>query len=625
MSQSRQVSIPTRIFIAFAAATVVFTALASGSVWQHRNTALRLRTLHDGYLPLATRLGEAKAQQAIFRQQLERVVSEPTANRSWFRAARQIRPATRRRIEQHMRRAMRIGARYDPGGLDAANASFSQIATLYAESEPGFDALVLALAGSDEEEVLRLRRELDGSEAEIASLYRDAYNHVVDRIEVLSSVASDRERQASIVMAVLALLGLGLGALATWWSRRILRPLPILQERTRAIAGGDLSRGALQLTGNNEITGLARDFERMVDALAARDARLAALRKMQAQIVEDLSVAILVLGDSGEALRTSNPSADLLLEECGGLGSLRESLPELEAQIQAVLESGDALELEAIEIGERSFDARISVFGAAGGDEVLLILDDITDALQTKERLIRTERLAAIGRMAAHVTHEVRNPLSSIGLNLEMLGDELPSEGPAGEESRALLGAIQREVDRLGEITEEYLRLARLPQPRLEPEDLREFCEHLLAFVGPEMSQAGVDVRLEVEGESKPVALDEGQLRQALLNLLRNAREAMNGGGEIDLQIRPTGEYVEVSIRDHGVGIPTDRRGRIFELFFTTKERGSGLGLPLTQQIIVAHGGTIRCEAANPGTRFVIQLPIFRGSEGAEGDLQTSA
>ncbi len=100
---------------------------------------------------------------------------------------------------------------------------------------------------------------------------------------------------------------------------------------------------------------------------------------------------------------------------------------------------------------------------------VLVVAEDVTEELRTKARLIHTERLAAIGRMAAHVTHEVRNPLSSIGLNVEMLEEELSGAGP---EPQALLRSIQREIDRLTAITEEYLRLARLPQPRLEPEDV---------------------------------------------------------------------------------------------------------------------------------------------------------
>jgi len=230
------------------------------------------------------------------------------------------------------------------------------------------------------------------------------------------------------------------------------------------------------------------------------------------------------------------------------------------------------------------------------------------EALDDRDlKLIQSERLAAIGRMAAHVTHEVRNPLSSIGLNVEMLEDELP---PDAEEARALMAAIQGEIDRLTSITEEYLRLARLPNPQLTAEEPGDWLEATVAFVRREMEAADVALEFQRDEDLPLIAMDESQLRQALLNLLRNARESMPGGGEVTLTARATEEGLELVVEDHGEGIPEEAREHIFELFFTTKQRGTGLGLPLTEQIVVAHGGRIVCEAAaEGGARFVVTLP----------------
>ncbi len=158
--------------------------------------------------------------------------------------------------------------------------------------------------------------------------------------------------------------------------------------------------------------------------------------------------------------------------------------------------------------------------------------------------------------MAAHVTHEIRNPLSAMGLNVEMLDEELTREG-VGTEVRTLLSAIQREVQRLEHLSEEYLRVARLPQPRMEADDVAAAVGEIVAFARPgDRAGAGCSVELHVEPDLKPAFFDEAQLRQALLNLLRNAREAMPQGGRIDVRVRADGMSVVVDVDDRGGGIP---------------------------------------------------------------------
>lgn len=226
--------------------------------------------------------------------------------------------------------------------------------------------------------------------------------------------------------------------------------------------------------------------------------------------------------------------------------------------------------------------------------------------------LVQAERLAAIGKMAAHVTHEIRNPLSSMGLNIELLEEEL-TLGPAASEAHQLVRAIKREIERLSELSEEYLRVARRPAPDLERESLGDLVREVVEFVRPELAKAKVSCAVDVEDALPLVAFDEAQIRQALLNLIRNAREAMQpAGGELCLRVRASNGSggVDLVVDDDGSGIGEEVREKVFDPFFTTKERGTGLGLAVTRQIVEAHGGTIACEPREPhGTRFFIHLP----------------
>jgi len=225
---------------------------------------------------------------------------------------------------------------------------------------------------------------------------------------------------------------------------------------------------------------------------------------------------------------------------------------------------------------------------------------------------LSNERLAAIGKMAAHVTHEIRNPLSAMGLNVEMLEEEIAQSGGAERaEVKNLLAAIQREVQRLEHLSEEYLRVARLPQPRMEAEDVAAAVREIVDFARLEIESAGCTVRLNLQPEPPATLFDEAQLRQALLNLLRNAREAMPGGGPIDVRVAAEGMSVVVDVEDRGGGIPEPIRARVFDPFFSTKGEGTGLGLAITRHIVESHGGSVTCQPREGGgTRFRIALPI---------------
>jgi signal transduction histidine kinase len=233
---------------------------------------------------------------------------------------------------------------------------------------------------------------------------------------------------------------------------------------------------------------------------------------------------------------------------------------------------------------------------------------------QKQEELLRAERLAAVGRVSAQVAHEVRNPLSSIGLNVEMLDEQLaratfatPEEA---KEARELLASVTREIDRVTEVTEDYLRLARLPAPVLRDENVVAILEDVLAFSKGELDRASVKVLTTFPPTPLGVRADEAQLRQVFLNLVRNAREAMENGGTLTVTAWEKDGLAELRVQDTGSGMTPEVKERIFEPFFTTKQGGTGLGLSISRQIVEAHGGAVEVESTpGKGTTFILKIP----------------
>lgn len=249
----------------------------------------------------------------------------------------------------------------------------------------------------------------------------------------------------------------------------------------------------------------------------------------------------------------------------------------------------------------------------ARGDEIGALtagFNRMTDALAERDQmLIRSERLATAGKMAAQVTHEIRNPLSSLGLNAELLEEELESQkSPA--EARILLRAMQDEIERLTGITESYLRFARLPAPAPTFADLNATVESALDFMAGEIERGRVRISKRLADDLGPALFDRGQIRQALTNLVRNACEAMPDGGTLSVETRLAGDTMEIAVTDTGSGVPAEAADHIFESFFSTKSGGTGLGLPLVRQICLAHGGDVRLATTGPdGSTFVLSLP----------------
>ena len=209
------------------------------------------------------------------------------------------------------------------------------------------------------------------------------------------------------------------------------------------------------------------------------------------------------------------------------------------------------------------------------------------------------------------LVHEIRNPLNSISVNLQILEEDLSAEDPRSP--GALQNRVRRirgEVERLNRILTDFRRYANLPPLTLETCDLVLLIEEVLDFNEPEAQKQRVQVNREIEA-LPPVQLDQSQFKQALLNLIINGVQAMKDGGTLTVRAKPLNEGVQIDVEDTGQGVKPEQLDKIFDLFFSTKEGGTGVGLTITKQVIEGHGGYIDVES-NPGqgTKFSIVLPL---------------
>jgi two-component system NtrC family sensor kinase len=260
-------------------------------------------------------------------------------------------------------------------------------------------------------------------------------------------------------------------------------------------------------------------------------------------------------------------------------------------------------------IAAGDYGKRVSETGPSEIADLAREFNSMGRAVQEREEeKLRAARLAMVGRMAAQIAHEVRNPLSSIGLNTELLEDELHDNAT---EARELCRAIHTEVNRLTEVTEIYLGL-RGGKPKLARESLNMIIDDLVDFVRNDLATRRVVVKTELDPEDPTGYIDANQIRQCLINLVRNAADAVSakGGGHVVLRTRTEHTRVEIAVEDNGVGIESELLPRLFDPFFSTKEGGTGLGLALTQQIIRDHGGDIHVASrVGRGTTFTLSVP----------------
>jgi signal transduction histidine kinase len=245
-----------------------------------------------------------------------------------------------------------------------------------------------------------------------------------------------------------------------------------------------------------------------------------------------------------------------------------------------------------------------------------------------EERLarIRTERLAQLGTLLAGFAHEVRNPLSTIGLNLQLvLEDFKDPETPRDKRTQKRLATVEAEVRRLQKILEEFLGFLRAPEPKFVPCDLNQRLRALVDFHQPEMQEAGLLLKFYPGADLGTVPLDWDHVQGAIVNLLRNARDATPRGGEILVTTNRDNDHVQVHVTDTGSGIAEELQARVLEPYFSTKKTGTGLGLPTVRRVADEHGGSLQFTSEpGKGTQFTLRLPL-RSHEPEGPELQGKA
>jgi PAS domain S-box-containing protein len=277
----------------------------------------------------------------------------------------------------------------------------------------------------------------------------------------------------------------------------------------------------------------------------------------------------------------------------------------------------------------------------------LIYVEDITEKRGKEARLRRAENLASLTTLAAGVAHEIKNPLGSLSIHIQLIqkalaanremffkahpdGVDAMQQKPTGylDMMDKYIAVINEEIDRLNRIVVDFLFAVRPMDMDFREGDINVLIEELVEFVKYELDEAGIECVLELDKNLPPADLDERFMKQALLNLIKNASAAMPDGGTLTIKTSGTDTEIQIDICDTGIGIPEENLPKIFEPYFTTKDTGSGLGLTLVFKIIKEHKGEVSVNSRkDEGTCFIITLPVpqketrLLGYEGERGEV----
>jgi signal transduction histidine kinase len=350
------------------------------------------------------------------------------------------------------------------------------------------------------------------------------------------------------------------------------------------------------------------------------------------QMLDTLRDGVLLFTADQRAVMVSDAVAYFLNRAEGELvGKRLEEIFEPDTALgAAVLDAfsrGDQVSAESVML-EDGRQVQISIDriddGLGGGNMgTLLTLRDLESMLQLGQELEISRRLAAIGRLTSGVGHEVKNPINAMVVHLELLRSKLMGAGPEA------FGGAQRHVDilagemqRLDRVVQTLADFSRPMELKLREHDLRSVVGAVVELTAAEMHENGVRVVVDAPAEPLLVRVDAELMRQALLNLFLNGMQAMQLGGTLRITLHRDHQFAVVVVTDEGEGIAPEVLPRIFELYFTTKPRGSGIGLAMTYRILQLHGGALDVRsnpnplAVDRGTTFTLRLPVAVGTSG---------
>ena len=444
------------------------------------------------------------------------------------------------------------------------------------------------------------------------------------RVAVSTTLLLDREilpivRKLGTIVLLALLISTVLAAVV---SGAALAPLARISEQLDRISAGQYDAPVPEVRGfagsGDELGQVSRKIKQVGQQLRGVHEIFSTMRENMNSVMAGLEDGLLLFTRDARAVMVS-PAAEKFLGAPAGqfLGRrVTEIFPPGHPLHDALHIDGDELQEIAAETelktaeGERRVSVSVQSIQEDGermGALVTLRDLDSLDSINTQLQV--SERLAALGRITAGVAHEVKNPLNSMRLWLENLKESLPEE----QDSNAMqaVHVLDKEIDRLDAVVKRFLDFTRPMDVRLEPTQLAELLKEVLDVAQPQMQKANIQVAQLLPIDVPEVYVDRALLKQAVLNLVLNAGESMSGGGQLRLMLSRRGEMAEITVGDTGKGIPPEHRQKIFQLFFTTRPGGSGIGLASTFRIVQLLNGSIDFTTeVGKGTTFRIELPL---------------
>jgi len=242
---------------------------------------------------------------------------------------------------------------------------------------------------------------------------------------------------------------------------------------------------------------------------------------------------------------------------------------------------------------------------------VVGVMRDITEEKMFNEELVRFKTLSTLGQYSNELAHEIKNPLNAINIQMSLLEREIVKHDlSTGQELAEVVKVVKEEISRLNKLAKDCLSFSKSGDLKRTEEDVRLIFEELLSLITPHADLSGVNIFFTMLRGCPQILVDRDKLKQALLNIILNAVEAMTGGGDISINVSKGDSCLNIFIKDTGPGIPDEQHDKVFDLFYSTKSGGTGVGLAITKNIIHAHGGNIRFEKLDKGVEFIIELPL---------------
>jgi len=383
---------------------------------------------------------------------------------------------------------------------------------------------------------------------------------------------------------------------------------------------------------------VSQTINRLGEQMRSKEAGYTALQANLTQMLDTLRDGVLLFTADRRAVMVSDAVANFLNHLQGDLvGRQLEEIFEPEtalgAAVLAAFADGESVSAESVTLEDgRQVQIALDRFGDGLGESMgtLVTLRDLESMMQLGQELEISRRLAAIGRLTAGVGHEVKNPINAMVVHLELLRSKLAGAGPeAFGNAQRHVDILTGEMQRLDRVVQTLADFSRPMDLKLREHDLRQVVDAVVELTAAEMRENGVLVSVSSPKEPLMVRVDAELVRQALLNLLLNSMQAMPHGGKLRLILHRDHQFAVVEVIDEGEGIAPEVLPRIFELYFTTKPRGSGIGLAMTYRILQMHGGALDVRSnANPraldrGTTFTLRLPTT--GSGAETRKATAA